>query len=313
MRHPRGRVAHQRNALVRLLLALLLSGAFAACGAPHSTCLRQLARSMCIGVAANGDESLVALRGSDGALLWRTPIPLDSESAIASVTATPSLVYIVSGGKPSSGDWSLMAVNAESGKVVWSFAAGSLITGIQTLGNMVYLGSLYGGGVRALRASDGHLLWQHPGNVPAFSLAVDTLYAAMTGAGAGDNSVVALRASNGAQQWQTPLSEAGDYVIVESNERVYRHRKRGRALRTSDGSALWHSQVAGGVLNGAAGWQRLCQPDRPANGAAGRAARQRWRGVVAACRAAPFVSFSVHHGQRGLSHLHRKLLRAATC
>ena len=146
-----------------------------------------------------------------------------------------------------------MAVHADTGKVAWSFAAGSLIVGIQTLGDIVYLGSLYGAGVRALRASDGHLLWQHPGNVPAFSLAVDTLYAAMTGAGAGDNSVVALRASNGAQQWQTPLSEAGDYVIVNQTSVYIGTENEVRALRTSDGSALWHSQVAGGVLNGAAG------------------------------------------------------------
>ena len=122
MSHPRGRAAPVGAAFARLLLALLLSGAFAACGGSSSP--QVVGAAYVIGVAANREESLIALRGSDGALLWQTPIPRDSESGVASVTVTPSQVYVVSGGKPSSGDRLLIAVNAESGKVAWSFAPG---------------------------------------------------------------------------------------------------------------------------------------------------------------------------------------------
>lgn len=249
-----------RSLLVGLLLALLLSGAFAACGAPPPVAPTHGA---VYGIADSpqGGASLVALRGSDGAVLWRTPIPLDSESAIASVTATPSLVYVVSGGEPSSGDWSLKAIHADTGKVAWSFATGSLISGFQVLGDTVYLGSLYGGGVRALRASDGHLLWQRNRGVAALALAGDTLYAALTSVDASADMVVALQASDGTERWHAQVGETPGQMVIDQANLYVTTTSEVIALQVSNGAQLWRSPAVDSVLNGAAGNVYLSQVD----------------------------------------------------
>jgi outer membrane protein assembly factor BamB len=238
--------------LASFLLALLLSGAFAACGSsPPAPQARGAVYG--IGVAGDGKETLFALRASDGALLWQTLIPLDSESAVASVTVTPSLVYVVSGGKPSSADWSVMAIRASDGKLAWTFAADSLITSIHVAGDSVYLGTLYAGGVRALRVSDGRVRWQHEGDVAALLLAGDTLYAAFTGGAAGDEAVVALQASAGTERWHDQLEPdaAPSQMLVDQSTLYVALESETMALQISDGAQLWRSQDASGVLNGA--------------------------------------------------------------
>jgi outer membrane protein assembly factor BamB len=236
---------------VLILLALVLSSAFAACGASPPAAQRQAAIYV-IGGSASG-LSLVALGASDGALLWQTIIPQDAEFAVSSVTVTPLRVYVVSGGKPSSAGWSVMALRASDGKVAWSFAAGSLIEGLQVLGDTVYLGSLYSGGVQALRASDGHLRWQHAGNVEALTLAGDTLYTAFKGIAAGSDAVVALQASDGAVRWQDQISGGPWQVLVDQATLYVTTSSDVVALQTSDGVQRWRSPTARGSFRSLVG------------------------------------------------------------
>src|SRR5215813_2718990 len=128
MRSWRERATHHLSVIASFLLALLVSGAFAACGgsSPEGVVT---GTAYVAGVSSNGETSLVALRANDGGLLWKTPIPQDSESAVASITVTRSQIYVVSGSKPSSSDWLLMAVNPDTGKVDWSFSSRHMITG----------------------------------------------------------------------------------------------------------------------------------------------------------------------------------------
>jgi outer membrane protein assembly factor BamB len=229
---------------IALLLALMPGFAFAACGASSPAAQRQDTVYV-IGASARG-LSLVALGADDGALLWQTPIPQDSESGVVSVTVTPSQVYVLSGGKPSSADWSVMAVRASDGKVAWTFAAGSAVTSIQALGDTVFLASLYGDGVRALRVSDGHLRWQHTGSAAALTLAGNTLYAAFTGVDAGSSQVIALQASDGAERWQQQVSASPWHVLVNQAMLYVLTASEVVALQASDGAQRWRNALAQG-------------------------------------------------------------------
>ncbi len=247
MSHSRGRAAHTGATLARVLLALLLGGAFAACGAPPLVAPTQGAVYV-IGVSATGEESLVALRGSDGAVLWRTPIPRDSESGIASVTVTPSQVYVVAGGKPSSGDWSLMAVNADTGKVVWSFAPGPLIRSIQVRSAAIYVATQ--SGLYALRASDGRVFWQHDGDAVSLAFGQRGLFAAFSGITASANTVLALASDDGKLLWQQQLDASPEQLLYQQGGVYVTTATEMVALAERDGSALWKSQIAGASLVG---------------------------------------------------------------
>ena len=69
MSHPRGRAAPAGATLVRLLLAMLFSGAFAACGSPTPVASTGGAVYGMV-VGDNGTTSLVALRGKR----WRATL-----------------------------------------------------------------------------------------------------------------------------------------------------------------------------------------------------------------------------------------------
>ena len=251
MNYVRGRIPHSSPVVGSFLLILLVSGVGAGCGG-LSADGGVVGAAYVIGVSANGDTSLVALSAKDGRVRWQTPIPLDSESAVASVTATPAQVYVVSGGKPSSGDWSLLSVNADTGKLAWHFPAPRMITSIQAEpGGGVFVGTE--GGVYLLRASDGVVVWRHDGTVAALVLGDSVLYVAFRGDAASANAVLALARDDGPQSWQHPLDEPPVQLSYQPSGVYVTTATKMVRLAAKSGTELWSSQTTGGSLVGVVG------------------------------------------------------------
>jgi outer membrane protein assembly factor BamB len=135
-------------------------------------------------------------------------------------TATTDRVYLGRGVQDTGDTHDLLAVDARTGAVVWSFASPA--------GKQVQMGGLAGStafadsednSVYALDAATGAVRWTHATDGPIGSLAAivgDTVYVS-----SGDRTVRALATDTGAQQWQvsvvgSPTTPAviDGYVIV---------------------------------------------------------------------------------------------------
>jgi len=188
---------------------------------------------------------LYALGASDGATLWSVAIP--NGGGAQSVAAAGDMVYV--GFPASSGSaGGVWAFAAADGKLRWQYSSANCsFTSLVADATAVYTDAA-GCGVTltALRASDGHALWQWQvgtgGATPA--LAGNVLYVNEYG------DVYAVDASNGVPIWhkQTGSTSNNSFALVANgivyavvDFSVY-------ALRAGDGSQVWRSGVGGNLL-----------------------------------------------------------------
>jgi outer membrane protein assembly factor BamB len=209
-------------------------------------------------VFAGAGTSVLALRASDGALLWSADTGrLDSPSLILS----NGVVYSTGANKSGS---ALFALSASDGKLLWQRTATAADNGPFSLptvvGGVVYVynGPLpVGGGIRyasiyALRSSDGAVLWRQPWQrhlVTIFSAPVVANGVIYTSTDAGTEipaAAYALRASDGAVLWRGQVDEnALDSPVVLDGLVFIPTRDPLDALDASTGQLRWRLEARG--------------------------------------------------------------------
>jgi outer membrane protein assembly factor BamB len=168
-------------------------------------------------------------------LKWSYPTNVVSSSPAVS----NGVVYV------GSWDFSVYALNAQTGARLWSYHTGSYIDASPAVANGVVYVSSEDGKVYALKASNGALLWRYAtGAAVASSPAVanGVVYVC-------SDNVYALHASTGTKIWSypaqcnysSPAVANGVVYIGSGDHNVY-------ALNAKTGSKLW-SYRTGGFLN----------------------------------------------------------------
>ena len=178
--------------------------------------------SMAAGVIYVGadDGTLTALDAASHQPRWSVPL---GTGMLGTPTVTADRVYLGRDVQDTGDTHDLLAVDARTGAVVWTFDSPA--------GKQVQMGGLAGStafadsedkSIYALDAATGAVRWTHATDGPIGSLAAvvgDTVYVS-----SGDRTVRALAADTGAQQWQvsvvgSPTTPAviDGYVIVGSD------------------------------------------------------------------------------------------------
>lgn len=160
------------------------------------------------------DASLVALNRETGATEW-----VESVQVTAAPVADGHRVYVATGR-------SIQALNATSGRVLWSAAVPGAVTAPLALDSDWLLAVVEPGEVLALRRTDGQVAWHR-------SLGAGSTHAmASSGEGAiylslSDNRLVAVSRSTGELLWEQRLpgtisepAAASDRVFVGSTDNV---------------------------------------------------------------------------------------------
>jgi outer membrane protein assembly factor BamB len=152
----------------------------------------------------SSSATLTALRAGDGSILWQQHM----SSQLGSVTVSGGVVYGIAN------DGHLYARRASDGGAVWSFSIGkeaSSITAPVVVDGLVYIAALSSSGtvggnygyMYALRAGDGHLIWQfklRQNVIPNFTVGKGLVYLASR-----DGLLYALQASTGRVIWTTSI------------------------------------------------------------------------------------------------------------
>ena len=171
-------------------------------------------------VVGFSDGSLVALRPSNGTVLWETKLVTSGRfrDVDGTVLQVGERIYVTTYGDE------LIALDAATGKTLWSATPGGA-TGITMADNRLYHG-IDTGEVIARDPVDGHELWRWklPAGVPTTPVpAGDLLFVASS-----SRSIYALRAANGTLAWQyepgwnvsgswAPPVVSGSHVYFTSN------------------------------------------------------------------------------------------------
>jgi outer membrane protein assembly factor BamB len=232
-------------------------------------------------------DAIVAVRLSDGTLLWRTQLP--GSSLTLTVDGTTVLAAV--------GDDGLYALDPASGAIRWHKAVP--LSPVLTLGQPrvaggVVLAIARTSGVAAFREQDGAPHWEgQPGGIGAinqtalfgnygFNIAyarslatgrelweyesarkVNGLGVAATVLAADERTVLirtdrglaALDAASGALRWEAPVTFDGTYTVPGGAVATFYGAQGGRllAVRASDGAVLWQTAIqgytAGGVMS----------------------------------------------------------------
>ncbi len=205
------------------------------------------------GTKATGNPGGVcAFSEASGKRLWAY-IP-DCKCQFNGTVASPlvysnGVVYYGVSGFPGQSDPYVVALNAQTGKPIWSYDPGSGALGSAPLavsGGNVFFDCVTAGnaeGICAVKNSGGSLLWQATtGNTStAFSIAAGVLYASNN-----QDVVVALNAGTGAALWSSaaavgksafPPAIALGSVYVAGNTSI-------SALKATTGEQLWSNTLA---------------------------------------------------------------------
>ncbi len=187
----------------------------------------------------NSQETIFALRASDGHLLWKAALNGADGLASGAPAAANGLVYF------STSSGALYAFDAATGQLRWHVAPpGAAPPAPVPASPVIVNGLVYVGGsqgIAAYRASDGARQWQYamvaPGPFPPQPVVADgVVYAGASG------QVVALRASDGSVIWRQhapglvqALALSDGLVISDAGPAF--------ALRASDGALVWQRAV----------------------------------------------------------------------
>jgi len=185
------------------------------------------------------DGNILALRGTDGALLWEHFV---STPVYRLVVTSQALYYVLSG---QSYDL-VQALSLRNGKILWSQPLppiGSLT--IEAIDNIIYIGT-HDGSVYALRASDGKQLWYF---VSGQNLPLDLFFTATNGVAVvlkSNNEVYLLRTGDGSTIYHyklpfEPAQQGGLWQPRIDSGIVYIYSEDGmvQARSTKDGALLW--------------------------------------------------------------------------
>jgi outer membrane protein assembly factor BamB len=204
----------------------------------------------------DGTGELYALNRANGRVLWTFP----THGMPEGLAASSGTVYLASQGENSPGE--IYAVR--SGRLVWRASLRGMITeGPVIVGDLVYV-IAYDGGVSALRADSGEVVWNFGAATGSWSYRD---VSGQTGAWIVDGVVYAdddvgnlhaLRSSDGTEIWRAPTKHV-KFGVAIGKDAVYISNGFGDvyALRTKDGTAIWHLttgsprpmvKAAGGVV-----------------------------------------------------------------
>lgn len=156
------------------------------------------------------DHQVVALRVSDGSLLWRIPAS-HASGLLHRLLIDNGILYLsdaLNGTAPSNlyVATAITALRASDGSTLWTHPLGRNGFSVYLDNTVMYL--LSPTGLDALRASDGILLWHHPTAAASVRVAADGVYLGTGGVADGSpchkqgpSSLEKLRASDGASLW----------------------------------------------------------------------------------------------------------------
>lgn len=222
--------------------------------------------------------TLVALRGADGATIWRTPLTISA--SVVTYDAGRLDVFGLSAANQGAASYAAATLDATTGAAQEShIVAPSDVAPLTTSGGVLYgcetVASAQGtpNSLGAWRISDGRLLWRrvlHGGGHCFYTAASAEMSGALYLHDFDGRSLVALRAVDGALLWQTPLlTPAPTYpdaaalvtgnglvllAVPTYNRTPYPNGDFGRlmitALNASDGSLHWRQQLGLTPLDG---------------------------------------------------------------
>ena len=201
-------------------------------------------------------DSLVALDGSTGKLLWYRQVishdvrdyDLEDSPVIGTipVNGTPTEVVFAAGKMGR-----VYAFTAADGKQLWQRPVGTHVNDTGLLpakrSTLVLPGTL--GGVETPMAYDGTSLYVPVVNLGFTFTPSSSKPAGKAGFAGGTGELVALNPSNGSVQWQRKFPSAVYGAATVSNDVVFTSTLSGKvyALSTRDGSTLWSAQAPSGV------------------------------------------------------------------
>ena len=214
------------------------------------------------GLFHNLNETILALRASNGHLLWRFRTQGTDGLANGMPAEANGILYIATL------HGAIYSLRANTGALLWHISrpTGQDIPPVPVSPTVVN-GILYVAAqqsIYALRASDGGRVWQYNGSGipnPSMIQAVignGTIYATY-----GGNSIVALRAKDGSLLWQRTASTE-DPPILENGLLQLNLSEGIAALRASDGTQVWKYPLK----NHEEGTSNTIPPEIVANGIA---------------------------------------------
>lgn len=201
------------------------------------------------------DNSLYALKASDGSLLWKVSIP---QTASSTIFVTPSAIIVASLFHQQA--TSVVAVDPQSGKTLWTqpdTGPNALLVG----SGVIYesydaSGPYYGksGMVQAVNAATGAVVWQATGhNYFDLALTNNLLYAS------GDDALHAFDAGTGKELWSQSFNDAtvasqphgGPYFVQVTQDGTTLYLSNGATVYALNGathSVIWHAALNGGAI-----------------------------------------------------------------
>ena len=201
-------------------------------------------------------DSLVALDGSTGRLLWYRQVvshdvrdyDLQDSPVIATIplNGTPTEVVFAAGKMGR-----VYAFTAADGKQLWQRPVGTHLhdTGLLPAKKetLVLPGAL--GGVETPMAYDGRSLYVPVVNLGFSYTTTSSKPAGKAGLAGGTGELVALSPSSGSVQWRRRFPSSVYGAATVSNDVVFTSTLSGKvyALSTRDGSTLWSAQAPSGV------------------------------------------------------------------
>jgi outer membrane protein assembly factor BamB len=159
-----------------------------------------------------------------GILAWRWADECNCEppsGAQSSLVYSDNVLYVAygHGGSQDTADEYLVALNAQTGKEIWTYMTGydnSIGSAAPVVGNgMVYFGCSPSGGpdgVCALNTSNGSFVWSAGFGTTTLGLTLSQNVLYVNGGSA--NEVVALNATTGATLWTTSMASSSDPVSI---------------------------------------------------------------------------------------------------
>lgn len=189
---------------------------------------------------ANSAGTVLALRESDGAIVWTAQTGVEVRSA---PTIYHGHVYV-------SGDGATFAFRLRDGKLLWEAAAGNGTASPTPENGIVYVG---GGPLVALNADTGATIWSFSAEDEFHGS--PTVENGLVTAGSIDFHTYALNARTGALVWRvrpTDGVQPSDEVFgstAEANGRVFAGELIGRlfGLAENTGATLWVGHTGGGI------------------------------------------------------------------
>jgi outer membrane protein assembly factor BamB len=202
--------------------------------------------------AVNG--AVYALDPGTGATRWRYA---GGGTGLPSLASADGTLFVGAGNARPPADAQVVALDAASGTVRWRvpLAAASNVAGAPrplVVAGTVYVADLQGG-LEALRASDGALLWSDASvETPAAYVAGLAVANGTVFAGTESGEVVAVEAATGAVRWHAAVAGGVGDVVV-SGTGVY-------VAATGEHVGSLDSIVALGAATGALCWQAPAPP-----------------------------------------------------